>query len=161
MPRRCYMPHVKVEIDAIRRPELEKLHNQAILILKEKETEHYLPIWLSSAQADILATELQGLPLEQRTAPGLFLNSVNAACSDIICVTVHFDKDIFYAKVLIYPKDEPLEVKCPFGVAIALAYRAQVPILVSSEIMNKWSLALNWEWTWGASNSIIKAAAMN
>jgi hypothetical protein len=84
------MPHVKVEIDAIRRPELEKLHSQAILILKEKETEHFLPIMFSSAQADILAAELQGLPIEQRTAPGLFLKGVNAPYSDIICVTTYY-----------------------------------------------------------------------
>ena len=126
------------------------------MILKECTSERYLPIMINSFQADTLASELQGLPIEQRAAPGLFLSEVNASPSDVICVTVHFENDIYYAKVLLYPQEKLLEVKCPIGVALSLAFRTQVPTLVSTEIMNKWALILNDELTSGTSNSIIK-----
>jgi bifunctional DNase/RNase len=154
------MPHIKVEFDSIRRPQLEKLKGKATLILKEDSPERYLPVAISSEQADILTKELTSdLSVELRSAPSLFLSSVNASPSDIVCVTIHFDNDVYYAKVLLYLKDEPLDVKCPICIALSLAYRTKVPILVDSEIMGKWSLTSHCDWTWGAADAIIKAAA--
>ena len=151
------MSYLRVKIDAIRKSQLEKFKDKATLILKEDNSERYLPIVINSEQADILAKEITGnISIELSSAPEIFLSGVNASTSDIICVTIHFENDIYYAKVLLYPQDEPLDVKCPIGVALSLAFRTQVPMLVSAEVMNKWALALNGESTWGTSNSIIK-----
>jgi bifunctional DNase/RNase len=155
------MPHLKITIDAIRMSELGKLKNQAVLILKEEGEERFLPIWVSSAQADILTKELKCLPIEQRAVPGQFLKDISASFSDVICITIHFDNGVYYAKVLLYLKDKPLEMKCPIGVALSLAYRTQAQILVNSEIMDKYSLSPQWDWRWGASDVVIKAASIN
>lgn len=66
------MPHVKLEIDSIQRPSLEKFKDRATLILKEDDSERYLPIMISSLQADLLTQELcSGLLVELMSAPGL------------------------------------------------------------------------------------------
>ena len=135
------MSYLRVKINTIRRSQLEKFKDKATLILKEDNSERYLPIVINSEQADILAKEITGnISIELSSAPKIFLSGVNASTSDIICVTIHFENDIYYAKVLLYLQDKPLEMKCPIGVALSLAYRTQAPILVNSEIMDKWAL---------------------
>ncbi|MBN1368558.1 MAG: bifunctional nuclease family protein [Dehalococcoidales bacterium] len=137
------MPQNKVKIDSIRRPQQEKYRDKATLILKEIASERYLPIYISLDQADLLTKELtHELPPGRYNTPAAFLKKANATLSDIICITINQDNDIYSAKVLFYVNDGPVDVKCPIGVALSLADRAQVPILVNSEIMAKAALTV-------------------
>jgi bifunctional DNase/RNase len=157
------MPHIRLEIDSIRRPQLKLFKDKATLILKEDGSERYLPIVINSLQADILMEELTSTSLstDLKSAPGLFLSSSNVSHSDVICVTIYFDNGTYYAKVIFYIKDEPREERCSLGVALALAYRTGKPIFINSEVMDKFALALYQEWTWGAADSVIMAAKAN
>ena len=138
------MSNVKVEIDSIRRPQQEIYRDKATFILKEIASERYLPIYISLDQADLLTKELtHELPPGRDNPPATFLKKVNATLSDIICITIYQDKDIYSAKVLFYVNDGPVDVKCPIGVALSLADRAQVPILVNSEVMAKAALTVS------------------
>jgi len=132
------MDQVETTIDSIR---VTTAFPERTIILKQKGAECYLPFWVSSSQADILATELQGRPDKSRD-PDLFLANINAADSDIKCVTIHLENDTFYAKVLLSQHDKPYEVKCPVGVALTLAFRAEAPILVDETLFDKVGVTL-------------------
>ncbi len=127
------MAQVETTIDSVR---VTTASPERTIILKQKGAERYLPFWVSSSQADILATELQGRP-DKSTDPDLFLANINAADSDIKCVTIHLENNTFYAKVLLSQHDKPYEAKCPIGVALTLAYRAEAPILVDAALFNE------------------------
>lgn len=132
------MAQVETTIDSIR---VTTASPERTIILKQKGAERYLPFWVSSSQADILATELQGRP-DKSTDPDLFLANINAADSDIKCVTIHLENDTFYAKVLLSQHDEPYEAKCPIGIALTLGYRIGAPILVDEALFNKVGVTL-------------------
>ncbi len=151
------MAQVEVTIDAVRRG---MPTNVWVVILKEKGADRYLPIWVSQSQADILTGEPLERP-DKSTDPDLFLGSIKAADSDIKCVRIHLENDTFYAKLLLSHHDEPYEVRCPIGVALALAARTKTPILVDKTTWEKTALTVNRDWIWGAADAVIKAAAMN
>ena len=132
------MAQVETTIDSIR---VTTARPERIIVLKQKGTEHYLPFWVSSSQADILAMELQGRSAES-TAPNVFLANINSADSDIKCVTIRMENDTFYAKLLLYQQDKSEEVKCPIGIALALAYRAGAPILADEALFDKAGVTL-------------------
>jgi len=130
------MAEVETTIDSIRcttaRPE-------RIIVLKQKGAENYLPIWVSSSQADILAAQIQGQP---STAPDLFLANINAADSNIRSVIIHLENDTFYAQLQLHQQDKLNEAKCPIGIALTLAFRAGPPILVDEMLFDKAGLKL-------------------
>jgi bifunctional DNase/RNase len=113
------MAQVETTIDSVRFTTASPEHT---IILKQKGPERYLPIWAGQSQANILAAQIQGQP---STAPGLFLANINAADSDIKCVTIHLENDTFH--------NEPYEVKCPIGIALTLGYKTEAPILVGRD----------------------------
>jgi len=136
------MAQVETTIDSIR---VTTASPERTIILKQKGAERYLPFWVSSSQADIRATELQGRPIKSM-APDLFLSNIKAADSNIKsnikCVTIHLENDAFYAKVLLSQHDKPYEVKCPIGIALTLAFRVEAPILVDEVLFDKVGVAL-------------------
>jgi len=132
------MAQVETTIDSIR---VTTASPERTIILKQKGAECYLPFWASSYQADILAAQLQGRP-DKSIDPDLFLANINASDSNIKCVTIHLENDTFYAKLLLSRHDEPYEVKCPIGIALTLAYRAEAPILVDEALFNKVGVTL-------------------
>ena len=127
------MAQVETEIDSIR---VATVSPERTIILKQKGADYYLPFWVSSSQADILAAQLQGRP-DKSIDPDLFLANINAADSDIKCVTIHLENNTFLAKVLLSHRDKPYEVRCPIGIALDMACRAEAPILVDEALFDK------------------------
>ena len=146
------MAQVEVIIDSIRHG---VPRNIWIVVLKEKRADRYLPIQVSEAQADILAGELQERP-DKSTAPSLFLGNITVAESDIKCITIRQDDDTFYANLVF--RDKPFEVRCPIGIALALAYRVEAPILVDEATWQKAALTVNWDWPWGVADAVLRLA---
>ena len=123
----------QVEIDSVR---VSMVRPERMLILKQKCADHYLPFWVSPSQADILVAQLKGQP-DKSIDPDLFLANINAVISDIKSVTIHLENNTFYAKVLLSRHDEPYDIKCPIGIALTLACRVDVPILVDEALFDK------------------------
>ena len=127
------MAQVETTIDSIR---VAAISPERTLILKQKGADCYLPFWVSSSQADILADQLNGRP-DKSLDPDRFLANINAADSDIKCVTVYLEHNTFCAQILLSRHDKPCEVECPMGIALALACRANAPILVAEALFDK------------------------
>ena len=127
------MAQVETTIDSIR---IAAVSPERAIILQQKGADCYLPFWVSSSQADILAVQLQGRP-DKSVDPDLFLANINAANSDIKYVTIHLEHNTFCAKILLSRREKPYEVKCPVGIALALACRADAPIFVDEALFGK------------------------
>jgi len=128
------MAQVETIVDSIR---VAAVSPERTIILRQKRgAECYLPFWVSPYQADILADQLQGRP-DKSIAPDLFLANINFTDSDIKCVTVHLQNNACYAKILLSRQDKPYEVKCPMGIALTLACRANAPILVDEALFDE------------------------
>ncbi|MBN1152098.1 MAG: bifunctional nuclease family protein [Dehalococcoidia bacterium] len=133
---------VEMTIDSIR---VSLMNYQRVVILKEKYSNRYLPIWIGPAEADAIAVKLQNVELARPLTHDL-LQSVIAslgAAPDYIVVN-DLQKDTFYAKlVLKLSGQEVIEVDSRPSDALALAVRADVPIYAEDAVLAKAGITLD------------------
>ncbi|MFC2059358.1 bifunctional nuclease family protein, partial [Chloroflexota bacterium] len=54
------------------------LNYQRVVILREKDTERYLPIWIGTAEADAIAIKLQEVSVPRPLTHDLLTSIINA-----------------------------------------------------------------------------------
>jgi uncharacterized protein len=135
------MAEVEAEIDSIR---LAGISPECVILLARKRGPRcFLPVWVSFCQADILASQLQEQS-DKSSAVDLFLADIDAVDSDIGGVTIHLENSIVYAKVLLLNAGRSSEVRCPIGIALAIAVRSEAPILIEETLFDKAGVCLPW-----------------
>lgn len=128
-------------IDSIR---VSLMNYQRVVILKEKGSDRYLPIWIGPAEADAIAIKLQDVSVPRPMTHDLLGSIISTLGGDMTHITVcGLESDTFYAKIGLQAEGKALEVDCRPSDAIALAVRAQVPIYVSDDVMDKAGIMLD------------------
>ena len=137
------MAEIEMVIDSIR---VSLMNYQRVAVLKEKEGERYLPIWIGPAEADAIAVKIQGTHVP-RPLTHDFVNTVIDTLGATVKSTVVSDlrKDTFYAKVVLNRGGEEIEIDCRPSDALALAVRTDAPIFVNEKIMNRAGILLDSE----------------
>ena len=110
-------------IDSIR---VSLMNYQRVVILKEKSSDRYLPIWIGPAEADSIAVKLQDLSVPRPLTHDLLnlvITSLGGSVSHIVVSDLL--NDTFYAKIFIQRNGDNLEVDSRPSDAIALAVRGQ------------------------------------
>jgi len=125
---------IEVSVDSIR---IHMPSAQHLVILKEKEADRYLPIWIGSFEAQAIATKISGNPLGRPLTHDLMA----AAFGDLgvsikrIVVTRLADQ-VFYARLYVKQNGRDLDFDARPSDAIALAVRVECPIYVAAEVMD-------------------------
>ena len=130
-------------IDSIR---VSLMNYQRVVILKEKSSDRYLPIWIGPAEADSIAVKLQDVSVPRPLTHDLLnlvITSLGGSVSHIVVSDLM--NDTFYAKILIQRNGDSLEVDSRPSDAIALAVRVKVPIYVEETVLDKAGVALDKE----------------
>jgi len=134
---------IEMTIDSIR---VSLMNYQRVVILKEKLSDRYLPIWIGPAEADAIAVKLQGVAVPRPLTHDL-LNSVidtlGAAVNSIIVNDLK--NDTFFAKVILDIDGKQLEVDSRPSDALALAVRTGVPIFADESVLEKAGILLDGE----------------
>lgn len=134
---------IEMTIDSIR---VSLMNYQRVVILKEKISDRYLPIWIGPAEADAIAVKLQGVAVPRPLTHDL-LNSVidtlGAAINSIIVNDLK--NDTFYAKVILDIDGKQIEVDSRPSDALALAVRTGVPIYADDAVLEKAGILLDGE----------------
>ena len=126
---------LELNIDSIR---VSPMNYQRVVILKDKESDRYLPIWIGPAEADAIAVKLQDLSVPRPLTHDLLLTMLDALGGAIKHILVSdLENDTFYAKIVIDVSGEVKEVDSRPSDAIALAVRTQVAIYANEEVMEK------------------------
>src|SRR5947209_18126050 len=124
---------IEVSVDSIR---IHMPTAQHLVILKEKEADRYLPIWIGSFEAQAIATKISGNPLGRPLTHDLMA----AAFGDLgvsvkrIVVTRLADQ-VFYARLYVKQNGRDLDFDARPSDAIALAVRMECPIFVATDVM--------------------------
>src|SRR5467141_46353 len=124
---------IEVSVDSIR---IHMPTAQHLVILKEKEADRYLPIWIGSFEAQAIATKISGNTLGRPLTHDLMA----AAFGDLgvsikrIVVTSLADQ-VFYARLYVKQNGRDLDFDARPSDAIALAVRVECPIFVATEVM--------------------------
>ncbi|MBI2871756.1 MAG: bifunctional nuclease family protein [Chloroflexi bacterium] len=128
-------------IDSIR---VSLMNYQRVVILKEKDADRYLPIWIGPAEADAIAVKLQDVSVPRPLTHDLLtsvIQSLGAAVSHIVVSDLH--NDTFYAKVILNVDSRQVEVDSRPSDAIALAVRVKAPIFVEESVLEKAGILLD------------------
>ena len=108
--------------------------NKPIVLLRERDGERYVPIWIGAPEATAIAYAQQGIapprPLTHDLLVDLIVGLGHTLSSVII---TQMQDNIFYAELVI---DDDRRISSRPSDAIAMALRAKVSIYVDEEILD-------------------------
>jgi hypothetical protein len=126
---------VEVTVDSIR---VSLMSTHRVVILKDVESERYVPIWIGPCEADAITVELQEVEVARPLTHDILKNVIAALGGRVLRVEISdLKSDIFYATLVIETKGKVLEIDSRSSDALALAVRAKAPIYVHDEVMDK------------------------
>ncbi len=132
---------IELEIDSIR---VNLRNYQRVVILREKDAERFLPIWIGPTEADAIAYRLQDVTVARPQTHDLLSNLVEQLGASVRSVVVNdMSNDIFYARIQLEQDGRSLEIDSRPSDAIALAVRAKVPIYVEDAVLSDHGVVLN------------------
>tara|TARA_Y100001970_G_C14095939_1_gene782673 strand:+ start:351 stop:896 length:546 start_codon:yes stop_codon:yes gene_type:complete len=133
----------EVIIDSIR---VGLRHYRRVVVLKEKDAERFLPIWIGADVADSIAFRLQDVSSPRPLTHDLLMNMIDSLGGIIKSVVINdLREDTFYALINIEKDNEIIEVDARSSDAIAMAVRASVPIYVADHVLETAAVVLDGE----------------
>jgi uncharacterized protein len=126
---------IEVIIDSVR---VSLMSQHRVVVLKDINSERYLPIWIGPCEADAITVKLQDLPTQRPLTHDLLKSAIRELGGRVVHVFVNdLRQDVYYAKIVIDLAGEQVEIDSRPSDAIALAVRVSVPIFVAEAVMDK------------------------
>lgn len=112
---------------------VEPPQSQPVLLLREVEGERYLPIWIGQSEAASIALRQKGIEPPRPLTHDLIVNLIKEFGQTLVEVRiVDMQEGTFYAE-MIFTGD--LRVSARPSDSIAVAMRAEVPIIADEEVL--------------------------
>jgi bifunctional DNase/RNase len=125
---------VEVIIDSVR---VSLTNQQRIVVLKELDSERYLPIWIGPYEAEAITIALQEIEVARPQTHDLLKNIIHSMNARFLRVeVVALREDVFYGNLVIEFEDVTYNIDSRPSDALALAVRAHVPIMIAQEVMD-------------------------
>lgn len=126
---------VEVVIDSIR---VSLMSQHRIVILKDVDSERFLPIWIGQSEAEAITVALQEIPIVRPLTHDLLRNVLADLGAEVLRVNIiELRNEIFYARIALRVNGRELEIDSRPSDALALAVRVHVPIFVAEEVMQE------------------------
>lgn len=130
---------IEVIVDSIR---VSLVTQSRIVVLREKESDRQLVIWIGHAEADSITLKLQGHEVPRPMTHDLLNNLIRELGGTLEYIHIHdLREDTYYAALVVDQNGKRREIDARPSDSIALAIRAQVPIFVTDSIMDKAAIA--------------------
>ena len=134
---------IEMSVEGIR---VSLMNYQRVVILKEKDADRYLPIWIGPAEADAITVRLQDVSVARPLTHDLLRDVLERLGAQVDSVIVNdLADDTFYARILLNVNGERIEIDSRPSDAIALAVRVQVPIFAEDAVLEKAGVQLDQE----------------
>lgn len=116
---------------------------QPVMLLKERDGERVLAIWVGWPEGNTLALNLAGKVLPRPMGPDLTARLVQAAGAHIDRVSVGVGElgNTFYATVTLAAAGHSHDIDARPSDALNLAARVDAPIFVDAQVMDDWAVA--------------------
>jgi bifunctional DNase/RNase len=117
-----------------------------VVILKEKESERYLLIWIGPSEAEAIAMRLGDVQPPRPQTHDLLRSIIESLEAQVSYVVVNdLNNDTFYARIVLDQNGRSVEIDSRTSDAIALAVRAQVPIYADESVLDRAGILLDRE----------------
>lgn len=126
---------VEVTIDSIR---VSLMSQHRIVILKDVDSERFLPIWIGPYEAEAITVSLQQMEVARPLTHDLLRNVLVSLGADVLRVNItELKDDVFYARIVMRVNGREMEIDSRPSDALALAVRVHVPIYVHETVMDE------------------------
>ena len=130
-------------IDSIR---ISQMNYQRVVVLKELATDLFLLIWIGPTEAEAIAVKMQGMTVPRPLTHDLLVDLVKSVGGSFEHILVNdLQNETFYAKIVIRIGDQTHEIDSRPSDAMAIAVRAEVPIYVADQVMDKAAISMDQE----------------
>ena len=101
----------ELSIESIR---LSLMNYQRVVILREKDSDRYLPIWIGPAEADAIAVRLQDVSVARPLTHDLLRNMIEQLGGRVAYIVVNdLSNDTFFARIVLDVNGETVEIDSP------------------------------------------------
>ena len=126
---------VEVKIESIR---VSLMSQYRVVILKDAESNRYLPIWIGPYEADAITIHLQDVQVPRPLTHDLVASVIDHMGGELQDVFISELRDhTYFAKLRIRMNGELVQVDSRPSDAIALAVTAKVPIYVAEDVLGE------------------------
>ena len=126
---------IEVQIDSVR---VHLMTPQRLVVLKQMDSERYLPIWVGPYEAEAITVALQEVEMVRPLTHDLLKNVFGAFNARITRIEIiKLQNEIFYGSIIAELNGKEIQVDSRPSDAIALSVRAHVPILVHHSVMEE------------------------
>jgi bifunctional DNase/RNase len=126
---------IEVVIDSIR---VSLMSQQRVVILREIDSDRYLPIMVGIYEAEHLTLALQGVEVSRPLTYDLFVNILDTLGADLVHVEVVSLKDeTYFGNIVININGTLHNIDSRPSDAMNLAIRMNVPIFVSEKVLDE------------------------
>jgi len=117
--------------------------NQPIVLLKEREGERYLPIWIGPVEATAIALGMQGIETQRPMTHDLMRDLLqNLSISVDRVVITELREGTFYAEIQMSQNGDSVSVSSRPSDALALAVRMGLEIFANEGVLDEASIAV-------------------
>ena len=129
--------HMLIEM-SIKGLMVDPITNTPIVILKDKDGERVLPIWVGIFEANAIALQIENIATPRPMTHDLLRNIISDMDGRVDRVVVcDLKENTFYALIYLSVNGEAVAVDARPSDAIALALRAKAPIFVEDRVIDE------------------------
>ena len=116
---------------------VDPITNMPIVILRDKEGQRVLPIWVGVFEANAIALQIENVTPQRPMTHDLLNNVIHDLRADIQKIVVSdLKENTFYALIYVAIGGEVMAIDARPSDAIALALRARAPIYVEERVID-------------------------
>ena len=117
---------------------LDPASNTPIVILREPESERFLPIWIGLLEAQAIALEIEGVESPRPMTHDLLRSSVLQLGGNVQRIVItELRENTFYAEIHVARNGDAVVLDSRPSDAIALALRTEAPVFVMPDVLDK------------------------
>jgi len=117
---------------------MDPVSNMPVVILRDTEKGHFLPIWVGIFEANAIALEMEKVSTPRPMTHDLLRNLLAELDAHVDRIVINDLRDnTFFARIHLTRGDSTLSVDSRPSDAIALALRSQAAIFVEEEVLEK------------------------
>ena len=125
---------IECQIDSVR---VSLTNQDRIIVLKDKTSERYVPIWIGLFEAESITIALQNIAVARPLTHDLLLALLHQLGARLLRVEITgLVSETYYANLVI-ETDKTFFIDCRPSDALALVVRTGAPIFVDAEILNE------------------------
>jgi len=125
---------IECQIDSVR---VSLTNQDRIIVLKDKTSERYVPIWIGLFEAESITIALQNIAVARPLTHDLLLKILHQLGARLLRVEITgLVSETYYANLVI-ETDKTFFIDCRPSDALALVVRTGAPIFVDEEILNE------------------------